>query len=112
MVMVQPKEPTLEGASTETVILLLLPAEMLPEAELMWHQLWSVEPDQFKAAVPVFLMFKVWPGGVGPPETPVKVKVVGLRTMWGLGAELTVTVPNIVLPTQILLLVPLLVPVV
>ena len=87
MVMVQLKEPTLEGASMETVMLLLLPAAMLPEAELIWHQVWLVVPVQFNVAVPVLLMFKGWPDGVGPPETPVKVRE-GPRTMWGLGRRL------------------------
>jgi hypothetical protein len=85
---------------------------MLPEAVLIWHQVWLVEPLQFKVAVPVLLMFKVWPLGVAPPETPLKLKVVGFRTMWGLGVGLTVTVPNVVLLAQMLLLVPPLVPVV
>ena len=63
---------------------------MLPEAELMWHQVWLVEPLQFKVAVPVLAIFKVCPAGVEPPETPLKEKVVGFRTMWGLGGGFTV----------------------
>ena len=38
IVTLQMKEPTLEGASIETVIVRLPPALMLPEFELMWHQ--------------------------------------------------------------------------
>ena len=61
-----------------------------PEAEEIWHQAWLVEPDQFKVAVPVLEIFKVWPDGVAPPEVPEKEKVVGERTMWGLEAAVLV----------------------
>ena len=35
-------------------------------------------------ALPVLEIVKVLPAGVAPPETPLKEKVVGLRTMRGL----------------------------
>ncbi len=60
---------------------------MEPEEEEIWHQAWLAEPVQFKAATPVLAMFRFWPAGVAPPEVPENEKVVGLKTMWGLGAD-------------------------
>ena len=50
-------------------------------------------PVQLKDALPVFEIFKVWPDGVAPPETPLKVKVVGDRTMWAARALTVMPVP-------------------
>ena len=102
MVTVQLKVPTLEGASTVTVILALLPALMAPDEEEMWHQVWLVEPVQFKVALPKALeMFKVCPAGAEPPETPEKVKEVGLKTIWGLGVGLLLDAWQVIKPVPL-----------
>src|SRR3989338_3830531 len=87
MLMVQAKEPMLDGASMVTVMFRLLPAATEPEEEEISHHAWSVEPVQLSGAVPVLAMLRVWPAGVAPPETPLKVKETGEREMEGLAIE-------------------------
>ena len=88
------KLPMFVGASTVTVTLCEPPAAILPEVSLTWHQVAVLPgtPDavQFRVAEPVFFTVRVWPGGVAPPETPEKEKVVGERVMCALGTGFTV----------------------
>ena len=86
-VMVQLKLPMLEGESTETVVEVKPPAAVEPDAGLIWHQDWLVEAVQLEAVPPVFSTFIVWPGGVGPMEVAVNVKLFGTNTRKDLEGE-------------------------
>ena len=80
----------MEGASMVTVAVLALPPAVLPEAGETWHQVWFVLAAHNKVLPAVGLeIVKVWPAGVAPPETPLKVKVTGNKEIAGIGAGLT-----------------------
>jgi hypothetical protein len=88
----QVKEPTFEGLSTVTVKVCAALDERDPEVWLTWHQLASVEAVQFIVALPVFVTVSDWPGGVEPPEIPVKLETVGESEIWEWATDAAVTV--------------------
>ena len=79
---------TLVGGVTLMVTLILAPATRVPDEGDTEHQVPGLPgkllpPVQLRVALPVLAMFIVWLGGVEPPETPVKVKLEGVRVMVG-----------------------------
>ena len=58
------------------------------------------EAFHFKVVLVELPIVKVWPAGVLPPETPVKVMVVGERVMVGLTVTTQVPLPLQVPPVQ------------
>ena len=78
----QEKLPTLEGASTEIVAMVLDATGTLPATGEIWHQAWLVEAVKDILALPLFPMVSCWAGGVEEPLTPEKLKLTGFKVMW------------------------------